>query len=33
VRDSKRPDDGVLSFTAEEWAAFVQGVAGGEFRF
>ncbi|WP_030440723.1 DUF397 domain-containing protein [Actinoplanes subtropicus] len=33
VRDSKRPDNEVLSFTAEEWAAFVAGVAAGEFRF
>ena len=33
VRDSKCPDNGVLSFTAEEWAAFVKGVEAGEFRF
>ena len=33
VRDSKDPDGPTLSFTAEEWVAFVEGVEGGEFRF
>ena len=33
VRDSKNPDGAVLSFTEQEWAAFVEGVAAGEFRF
>jgi hypothetical protein len=33
VRDSKNPDGAVLSFTEEEWAAFVEGVGAGEFRF
>lgn len=31
VRDSKDPDGPVLRFTAAEWAAFVAGVAAGEF--
>jgi hypothetical protein len=31
VRDSKRPDGPNLSFTGEEWAAFVAGVQAGEF--
>lgn len=30
VRDSKDPDAPVLSFTREEWAAFVAGVKAGE---
>jgi hypothetical protein len=33
VRDSKNPDGAPLSFTAEEWSAFVDGVSAGEFRF
>ena len=33
VRDSKNPGGAVLSFTEQEWAAFVEGVAAGEFRF
>jgi uncharacterized protein DUF397 len=33
IRDSKRPDIAPLSFTAQEWAAFVEGVTAGEFRF
>ena len=33
VRDSKNPSVAPLSFTAEEWNAFVEGVAAGEFRF
>ena len=33
IRDSKRPDLQPLSFTKDEWAAFVQGVTAGEFRF
>jgi hypothetical protein len=33
VRDSKNPGGPVLSFTPEEWTAFVAGVAAGEFRF
>ena len=31
VRDSKRPDSPVLSYTREEWDAFVAGVKAGEF--
>nr|AEE65500.1 putative regulatory protein [uncultured bacterium BAC AB649/1850] len=31
VRDSKNPDTTPLSFTADEWQAFVQGVKGNEF--
>lgn len=31
VRDSKRPDQPVLRFTTDEWAAFVSGVRAGEF--
>jgi hypothetical protein len=33
VRDSKNPDGAVLSFSEQEWAAFVEGVEAGEFRF
>jgi hypothetical protein len=33
VRDSKNPDGAVLSFTAQEWAVFVEGIEAGEFRF
>ena len=31
VRDGKRADSAVLSFTRDEWVAFVQGVKNGEF--
>jgi hypothetical protein len=31
VRDSKYPDGLVLTFTRDEWAAFVAGVKAGEF--
>jgi hypothetical protein len=31
VRDSKDPGGPVLSFTAAEWDAFVDGAKGGEF--
>lgn len=31
VRDSKRPDDAVLTFNPGEWAAFVEGCRHGEF--
>ncbi|HET8657707.1 MAG TPA: DUF397 domain-containing protein [Micromonosporaceae bacterium] len=31
VRDSKHPDGAVLTFTAEEWKAFISGVKHGEF--
>ena len=31
VRDSKNPHAAPLSFTADEWSAFVQGVRAGEF--
>jgi hypothetical protein len=33
IRDSKRPEATPLSFTEDEWTAFVQGVDAGEFRF
>jgi hypothetical protein len=33
IRDSKNPHAIPLSFTAEEWSAFVAGVRAGEFRF
>ncbi|GAA1586549.1 DUF397 domain-containing protein [Actinoplanes couchii] len=33
IRDSKNPEVAALSFTKDEWDAFVQGVAAGEFRF
>jgi hypothetical protein len=33
IRDSKRPEIEPLSFTSDEWVAFVQGVSAGEFRF
>jgi Domain of unknown function (DUF397) len=33
IRDSKRPEVEPLSFTPDEWTAFVQGVNAGEFRF
>jgi predicted secreted Zn-dependent protease len=32
VRDSKSPAGPVLSFTADEWRAFVVGVRDGEFE-
>jgi hypothetical protein len=32
VRDSKDPEGPILRFTAGEWAAFVEGVAAGEFE-
>jgi Domain of unknown function (DUF397) len=31
VRDSKNPGGAVLTFTPGEWAAFLDGVRGGEF--
>jgi hypothetical protein len=31
VRHSKNPDGPKLIFTADEWAAFLQGVRNGEF--
>jgi hypothetical protein len=31
VRDSKDPASPVLTFTAQEWVAFVRGVKAGEF--
>jgi hypothetical protein len=31
VRDSKDPGGPVLEFTADEWAAFLDGAKGGEF--
>ena len=31
VRDSKAPGAGTLSFTPDEWDAFVKGVKAGEF--
>jgi hypothetical protein len=33
IRDSKNPDVSPLSFTTDEWSAFVAGVRAGEFRF
>ena len=33
VRDSKNPDAAALSFTPQEWDAFVLGVSAGEFQF
>ena len=33
IRDSKNPSAAALSFTEEEWNAFVAGVTAGEFRF
>lgn len=32
VRDSKDPAGGKLSFTKEEWSAFIQGVKKSEFE-
>jgi hypothetical protein len=31
VRDSKRPDSPVLTYSREEWRVFVAGVKAGEF--
>ena len=31
LRDSKDPQGAILQFTAPEWAAFIAGVAAGEF--
>lgn len=31
VRNSKRPDEAVVRYTAGEWRAFIQGVKNGEF--
>ena len=33
IRDSKKPDVEPLSFTEDEWAAFVRGVKDGVFQF
>ena len=33
IRDSKNPEAATLTFTKEEWDAFVEGVSAGEFRF
>ncbi|BCJ52792.1 hypothetical protein Asp14428_42670 [Actinoplanes sp. NBRC 14428] len=33
LRDSKNPGVGPLRFTPAEWAAFVEGVASGEFSY
>jgi hypothetical protein len=33
IRDSKNPKATPLSFTTDEWNAFVAGVRAGEFRF
>ena len=33
IRDSKSPDVGALSFTTEEWAAFIEAVKRDELRF
>ena len=33
VRDSKNPDAPALTFTQDEWTAFLDGAAAGEFRF
>jgi hypothetical protein len=33
IRDSKRPEIAPLSFTKDEWTAFVEGVTAGEFSF
>lgn len=32
VRDSKHPDAGVLRFTPDEWACFLDGAVKGEFN-
>lgn len=31
VRDSKNPAGGILFYTSEEWAAFIEGAKAGEF--
>jgi Domain of unknown function (DUF397) len=31
VRNSRKPEEGVLHFTPGEWAAFIGGVRNGEF--
>jgi hypothetical protein len=33
VRDGKNPDVSPLSFSADEWHAFVEGVKRNDFRF
>jgi uncharacterized protein DUF397 len=33
VRDTKNPHTTPMEFTADEWAAFVQGARSGEFDF
>lgn len=33
IRDSKNPEVAALSFSKDEWEAFVEGVTAGEFRF
>ena len=33
IRDSKDPDGTALSFTEQEWTAFLAGLEAGEFRF
>jgi len=33
IRDSKNPDAAALSFTKDEWVAFVEGVTAGDFQF
>ena len=33
VRDSKNPGAPALTFTQDEWTAFLDGAAAGEFRF
>ena len=33
VRDSKNPQTAPLSFTPDEWVAFIRGVNAGEFGF
>ena len=33
IRDGKNPDAGTLSFTEDEWGAFVRAVKRDEFRF
>jgi hypothetical protein len=33
VRDSKNPQGAILRFTMDEWLAFIDGAAKGEFNF
>lgn len=33
IRDAKNPGGTVLSFSEQEWKAFADGMAAGEFRF